>query len=232
MRTGGYDHSEIIDKTLAAMRKIVEGGAIFERDSVLLSKPEYPWPLIACLLHEAQKNGGRLSVLDFGGALGSSYYQCRPFFEGISELNWMVVEQKHYVEAGRRELSKSPVSFYEDVMQACEARKPNVLLLSSVLPYLPEPYCTFADLLRLKIPAVVVDRTPFLESGRDRLTIQVVPPEIYQASYPAWFFSRTRLLRMCVEHGYIQRGDWPTLDSVYLEGEKANWAGLWLEKTD
>ena len=144
----------------------------------------------------------------------------------------MVVEQKHYVEVGRRELSNSPVSFYENVMQACEARKPNVLLLSSVLAYLPEPYCTFADLLRLKIPTVLVDRTPFLESDRDRLTIQVVPPEIYQASYPAWFFSRTRLLRMCVEHGYIQRGDWHTLDSAYLDGEKANWSGLWLEKND
>ena len=63
MKTRGYDHPEILDKTSAAMRKIVEGEAIFERDSVLLSRPEYPWPLIACLLHEAQKKGGRLSGL-------------------------------------------------------------------------------------------------------------------------------------------------------------------------
>ena len=34
-----------------------------------------------------------------------------------------------------------------------------------------------------------------LHSGRpDRLAVQRVPPEIYPASYPVWFFSRERLL--------------------------------------
>jgi putative methyltransferase (TIGR04325 family) len=48
--TGGYDQPGILAKTEIAMRQILAGRAAFERDSVLLPNPEYPWPLISCLL--------------------------------------------------------------------------------------------------------------------------------------------------------------------------------------
>ena len=33
-----------------------------------------------------------------------------------------------------------------------------------------------------------------MEEGADRIAIQKVPPEIYQASYPAWFFNKDKFL--------------------------------------
>lgn len=212
------------------MRQILAGGAVFERDSVLLPAPEYPWPLISCLLYAAQADGNRLAVLDFGGALGSSYYQCRPFLGYVSRLAWMVVEQKHYVESGRREFSKGPISFHEDVQNACLAQKPNLLLLSSVLPYLPDPWSRLDELLALNIRCLVIDRLPFLGNDRNRLTVQKVPPEIYAASYPAWFFSRNRLLSICALHGYRERAEWPCTDDWNPEGEEARFSGLFMEK--
>ena len=227
---GGYDQPGILAKTEAAMRQILAGGAVFERDSVLLPTPEYPWPLISCLLYAAQAEGNRLTVLDFGGALGSSYYQCRPFLRYVSQLAWMVVEQKHYVESGRREFSEGPISFHEDVQNACLAQKPNLLLLSSVLPYLPDPWARLDELLALNIRCLVIDRIPFLENDRNRLTVQKVPPEIYTASYPAWFFSRNRLLSICTLHGYRERAEWPCADDWNPEGEEARFSGLFMEK--
>lgn len=229
-RAGGYDQPGILAKTEEAMREIVAGRAVFERDSVLLSKPEYPWPLISCLLYAAQADGNQLSVLDFGGALGSTYYQSRPFLKNIPQLSWMVVEQKHYVESGRREFSKGPVTFYQDAQSACLARKPNFLLLSSVLPYLPDPWASLDELLALKIRFLVIDRLPLLEKERDRLTVQRVPPEIYPASYPAWFFGRSRLLSICSRHGYRERAEWPCADDWNPEGDKAKFVGLFLER--
>lgn len=165
MEAGGYEAPTILEKTKAAMREILAGRAKFERDSVLLPKAEYPWPLISCLLSTAASSHGRLSVLDFGGALGSSYHQCRPFLQHMSELAWAVVEQKHFVEAGRAEFSPKPVSFYENPAEAVLGVQPNLLLLSSVLPYLPNPYARFRELLALRISRVLVDRTFFAAPG-------------------------------------------------------------------
>ncbi len=227
----GYEQPAILAKTEAAMREILAGRASFERDSVLLPEPEYPWPLITCLLYAAQADGGRLCVLDYGGALGSTYYQCRPFLENMSQLAWMVVEQKHYVVSGKREFSKKPISFHDDARAACLEQKPNLLLLASVLPYLPDPWTCLGELLALNIRHVLIDRLPFLEKDKDRLTVQIVPREIYPASYPAWFFSRSRLLSICTRHGYRERAEWPCADDWNPEGDKANFTGLFLEKS-
>jgi putative methyltransferase (TIGR04325 family) len=231
MEAGGYEAPTILEKTKAAMREILAGRAKFERDSVLLPKEEYPWPLISCLLFTAASNRGRLSVLDFGGALGSSYYQCRPFLENVPELTWAVVEQGHYVEAGRFEFSQRPVSFYGNPTEAVLGAQPNLLLLSSVLPYLPDPWACLGELLALNIRHMVIDRLPFLETDRDRLTVQIVPREIYPASYPAWFFSRSRLLSICTRHGYRERAEWPCADDWNPEGDKANFTGLFMGKS-
>src|SRR5471030_1622595 len=75
----GYEAAAILERTRHATMAVKRGQAAFERDAVILATPEWPWPLIACLLSVAAANGGRLSVVDFGGALGTSYFSCRPF---------------------------------------------------------------------------------------------------------------------------------------------------------
>lgn len=229
--SSGYDLPGILAKTESSMREILAGSATFERDSVLLQKPEYPWPLISCLLSAAFASKGRLSVLDFGGALGSSYYQCRPFIRSVSELGWAVVEQEHYVDSGRREFSLGPVTFHHHTGEACLAAKPNVLLLSSVLPYLPDPYQKFRELLELRIPQVVVDRTFFLRRLGERLTVQVVPEWIYPASYPAWFLDEAKLKAIALEAGYELVAEFPALDENHPEGERAEAKGFFWKLT-
>jgi len=204
----GYDDGVILEKTRAASAAARDDESVFERDAVLLPHPERPYPLIACLLAAALESGGRLSVLDFGGSLGSSYFQCRPFLSAIGELQWAVVEQPHYVVVGRREFTSAVLCFHDTPEAACAAATPDVLLLSGVLAYLPDPYAMLKRLLGLRIPSIVVDRTMFLRSDRDRLTVQVVPPEIYAASYPAWFFGETRFLAVFARAGYRVRETW------------------------
>jgi len=204
----GYDDRSILEKTRRASAAARDDESVFERDAVLLPHPERPYPLIACLLAAAGRRGGRLSVLDFGGSLGSSYFQCRPFLSAIGELQWAVVEQPHYVVVGRREFTSAVLCFHDTPEAACAAATPDVLLLSGVLAYLPDPYAMLERLLGLRIPSIVVDRTMFLRSDRDRLTVQVVPPEIYAASYPAWFFGETRFLAAFARAGYRVRETW------------------------
>src|SRR5258707_11909545 len=45
-----YGAPEILAKTRAAMLKVRNGEAVFERDSVVFDRPEYSFPLLAGLL--------------------------------------------------------------------------------------------------------------------------------------------------------------------------------------
>ena len=91
----GYDNDEILAKVLAASLKVKAGEAAFERDSVLFDEIEYVWPVLTGLMWAAARSGGSLNVLDFGGALGSSYFQSKNFLQSLPDLRWNVVEQPH-----------------------------------------------------------------------------------------------------------------------------------------
>lgn len=180
---------------LDASLQVRNGVAAFERDSVLFDEIEYSWPVTAALMHVAARSGGRLHVLDFGGALGSSYFQNRKFLGGLNDVRWCVVEQEHYVEAGRNHLQDARLTFCRSIGEATETLKPNVVLLSSVLQYLKEPYAVLRELLDLKSESVLVDRTPFYDGAKDCALVQNVPKEIYRASYPMWVMNENMFLR-------------------------------------
>lgn len=193
--SNGYQETLIVDKVAAAIGKVKCGEAAAERDSVLFDHIPYPFPLLAGLLRAAVA-GHRLSVLDIGGSLGSTYFQCRGILSRLDELRWNVVEQQSFVECGRQKFQSNELRFYDSV-EACLADGPvDVVLLSSVLPYVSNPYALLDDVLSREIEHVIIDRTPLFAAEPDRLTIQHVPAHIYGSdlSYPAWFLNRENIV--------------------------------------
>ena len=190
----GYDSSAILEKVLEATLKVYRGEAAFERDSVAFNEIDYNWPLTAGLMWAAARSGGRLGVVDFGGALGSSYFQNRLFLSGLPEVCWSVVEQKNYVEAGRKYIKSDILSFHETIESCLIDKSPNLFLLSSVLQYLPDPYNVIRLINKSNASFLIVDRTTLSPVSNDSICIQKVPESIYKASYPAWIFSEERLL--------------------------------------
>lgn len=195
----GYDEQAIFEKVGDAARAVRDGRALWERDSVLFYHEEYNWPLVAMLLRVAVSNGGRLSVLDFGGALGSTYQQNKRFFEGL-DLSWNVVEQAHVVESGRAEFTIGPVSFWHSIQECAAACFPDVVLFSGVLQYIEEPYGLLKQATALCPRVIIVERTPYAEQG-ERITVQHVPKEIYAGSYPCRWLDRQRV-KLLLEDGY------------------------------
>lgn len=192
----GYDAAIILEKVKESLLKVKAGQAVYERDSVLFDTIQYSWPLLAGLLRAASNNNNRLSVLDFGGSLGSSYYQNKDFLSVLDDLRWCIVEQKHFVECGKQYFEDENLRFYYDIPSCLAEGKINVVILSSVLPYIEKPYELIDTIVDYEIDCIIVDRTPILLSGgSDRLTIQKVPPYIYKASYPAWFFNKAKFLK-------------------------------------
>ena len=192
----GYDADDILAKVLEATLKVKNGEAAFERDSVLFDKVEYALPVLSGLMWAAARNGGVLNVLDFGGALGSSYFQNRNFLLTLPSLKWNVVEQSHYVEAGQAYIQDDVVHFYKSIDACLVENMPNVILLSSVLQYLEEPIEIIEKLATVGASVLIIDRTPFVMGKQDMLMIQHVPTSIYQASYPMWAFSESNLMKI------------------------------------
>ena len=225
--SGGYDVPVILNQVRAAGLKVKRGEALFERDSVCFYHPAYRWPTVACLLRVAAEHGGVLRVLDFGGSLGSFYWQHRVFFKTLSEVRWAVVEQSHFVECGRSEFQDVALCFYGSVAECLAEGGVDVILCSSSLQYLEKPYKILAAFASSNVPYILVDRTPFISRDQDRLTVQQVPPSIYPASYPVWLFSWGRFVRELDQLGFKIELDFYAEDDLGI-GE---FKGVFLART-
>ncbi|WP_353719083.1 methyltransferase, TIGR04325 family [Dyadobacter sp. 676] len=193
--SGGYEAEAILNKTKEALLKVKNGEAVYERDSVLFDKKIYPYPVISALLYAAIECGNQLNVIDFGGSLGSTYYQVKDIIPPAVRLHWSVVEQENYVRCGRAFFEDETLKFHFTIGESMAAKKADVLLLSSVVQYLEKPHDFLEEIKRRDFTYILVDRTAFIRGDHpDRLTLQIVPPEIYDARYPAWFFNEKRFL--------------------------------------
>jgi putative methyltransferase (TIGR04325 family) len=147
----------------------------------------------------------------------------------ISNLTWSIVEQPHFVETGRKYIAVDVLEFTETIEQALNANSTNILILGSVLQYLPSPRSFLDELLKHNWDYVIVDRTPFLiGEAIDRLTIQSVPPSIYSAKYPAWFFNEKAFLNSFI-YNYQMFAEWNSPDKYPLEGANTIFKGFFFQ---
>jgi putative methyltransferase (TIGR04325 family) len=209
----GYDAERILERVCWATKQVVSGSAAGERDSVLFDQVPYPFPIISVLLRAAMENGGQLSVLDFGGAMGSSYHQCKDFLGALETLHWGIVEQPHYVRVGQLEFEKGALRFYESVETAVRSARPHVILVSGVLQYLPDPELALMEFVAIGAEYIIVDRTPISLDGRQVISTQRVPSSINPSSYPLRLFNE-ETLKAPLLGGYKQIATFPTVDGV------------------
>ena len=225
--SSGYDGERILNSTIEAVRKVITGEMAFERDGVPFREMQHNVPLVQALMRAAVHHG-RLHVLDFGGALGSSYHQSRQLLSACAAVKWAIVEQPSHVAAGNTEFANAELAFYESIDAAFKANDYDVLLLSGVIQYLRDPIEFLSQVLDRRIPSIIIDRTPFMVNGVARLTVQTVPRRIYRASYPAWFLSEKDFLAT-FETRYEQIATWPALDKHHPRGGRAEYKGFLFE---
>lgn len=213
--SSGYESDEILQKVRTSLVKVKNGEAVYERDSVLFNEIEYSWPLLSGLMLSASIFEGNLRVVDFGGSLGSTYYQNKKFLDQLENISWNVVEQKHFVDTGKKDFADEQLHFYYDIESCIQEENPNILILSSVLQYIENPYTLLDKLLKYNFQFVLFDRTPFSLNNQDQITLQVVSPTIYSASYPCWLFNETFFLNYFQTKSYTLIEKFKSGDSPY-----------------
>ncbi len=207
-RATADDGGAQLARVRAAVRDVRSGRAAWDRDGVAFSTPAVHAPLVAALRAGAAAHGGRLDVVDFGGGLGSTWWQHRAALADFSPARWRVVERSGLVAAGRDEFTAPPLEFYESLADALETGPAATILLSSVLPYVEKPYELLAEVARAGFAEVILDRTPFIAGATDRIVVQHTPPALGGGSHPCRLFARARIIA-ALAPAYALVADWP-----------------------
>ena len=180
----GYEAKNIIKKVFEATQQVIAGKACYERDSYLFYEKKYHYPLISCLYRIAMENNSEVHVLDFGGALGSSFWQNKDMLQGvIKNFSWHIVEQENFYEASQSLVYDAPLFFHRTIEEALNSvKKINVVLLSGVIQYLDE----LESILKQfeNIDYIIIERHPeFIDRTQPVFTVQYVKEPIYDGSY-------------------------------------------------
>lgn len=206
----GYDAAPILESVIKAARAVKKGDAAFERDGFLFHEKEEIEHLIFGLNHVIDKYA-RLSVLDFGGSLASLYHQHSDFLSQFHNVKWCVVEQPHFVDVGKKEFETDILKFEYTISEAVQKHQPNIVIMSSVLQYLENPYTWLDEIIKHKIRYLWIDRTPFSNRKKDWILKQIVDKRIYTASYPVSILSLPKFKDYINQH-YNIKSEFTSLD--------------------
>ncbi len=226
----GYDSSLILDTVLKSVLKVKNGEAAFERDGVTFDTFQFSESVRDVLVETIGKLNHPIVIADFGGSLGSLYFQYKRFIED-SIKSWNVIEQVHFVNAGQENLQDDVLKFYMDFESLRKDDQPDLLILSSVLCYMEDPYSLIEKFKSWNVRYIMIDRTAFIDGVQERITIQQVPKEIYKASYPAWFLNEQKFLKALLPMYRLIRELPDTIDGEnYIDELRCYRKGFFLER--
>jgi putative methyltransferase (TIGR04325 family) len=227
----GYDSDAILQKVRQSSLSVKNGDFAYERDSVLFANIQYNWPLLSALLQSMATHNGELKIVDFGGSLGSTYRAYKDILLKSGKVTWVVVEQKHFVDVGKKEFEDDHLKFEYSLQKAVEKFHPNTILLSSVLQYLDSPYELVNEIKQYSFNKIIIDRTAFIDDN-ERITVQQVPEEIYTASYPCRFFNEKDFIAALSGQYEIMFDFDSFCDPKFTadDGKKLYWKGFYLNQ--
>jgi len=229
----GYDENHILNRIIETTNKVKNREIAYERDGITYDKAEMNFPLLKTLLYIASQNDNELTVIDFGGSLGTTYYQNYPYMSHLKKLRWCIIEQPAFVEAGKKDFENEHVKFYATIEDCLKENSPHLFLICNVLQYLPEPYQLLEEIKAAKIPYLLLDYVGYNSENEDRITIQHVPPVFYgiKASYPCTFFNRIKVEDKLCE-SYDKQYDYVAAnEKYYLQLKPFRYEGaLWTMK--
>lgn len=216
----GYADPEIACQVAKAAAKVAVGEAAYERDSVLFQSIQYSYPLSTALLWSASAHSGNLRVLDFGGGLGTSFFQNRPFLKYVKELKWVIIEQKSFVNESRKIFKDTSIMFSTNLEEELQTYNPTIAILSSSLQYVPNPWDVLQLIVNNNIDMIYMDRTLFTADDDDFATLQIVPKNIFNASIPVWVLSEKKFIQTVSSKYNIFSRFLATQSTVTLDNEK------------
>ncbi|MDR0314028.1 MAG: methyltransferase, TIGR04325 family [Treponema sp.] len=113
----------------------------------------------------------KITILDFGGACGSHYFETRRLFPHDANLKWIVTETPGMVESARIHGIETEELVFIDELKKID--NPIAFVHSSgALQYVPDPWVYLKQLMDLNPKYMLFNRMMFNENDRTFVTIQ------------------------------------------------------------
>jgi putative methyltransferase (TIGR04325 family) len=173
-----------------------------------------------------------LHVVDFGGAFGINYFQNQRFLKESLSISWQIVEQEKFVKIGKQHFETGELRFSKGEEDISAFQNVNCLIFSGVLQYLENPYHILGSWIAKGIPFILIDRTTFIKGPVQRLTLQTIPANDSQKSFPCWLFNTSEFLTKFADQ-YELIADFPGHgeQSSFLEdGTAFEWKGFLFQR--
>lgn len=203
----GYDSDAIFAKAVSAVTAVINGTAVYERDTFLFHEHATNYNLMM-YLQKIFIQDNKLMVCDWGGAFASVFFQHKELLEEM-DCQWTVVEQKHFVEYAKEHLERHNLHFCYPSELAKIIPQCNCVLFSSVLQYLDNSDNIIYDICEKSPTYIIVERTPV--GNRKRIWVETVHEPIYEASYPCCVFEEKEFVQKFIGCGYKLIDSWHSL---------------------
>lgn len=201
-RATGWDSPAIIEQALAAALKVKTGAAVFERDSRPYDRIIYSPTILAALLLAVARYR-KLSVIDFGGALGSNYYQNIKLLRALPTIpiSWNVIERPALAKLGAAQFQTPELQFHAEL--AAVKLEDAVLLFTGSLQYVADAFGFLDEAIR-GIDIVALDRVLVSSKAEHAIFVQHLDPKRFgRVTLPTWCFSMDGLIGWFAERGFV-----------------------------
>jgi len=200
--SSGYESKVILDKVYKAVVDVLEGNFAYERDGTAFAmRPSIDH--LRRLLSTYLKDND--VIVDFGGGLGGAFVNNRDLFGHLN--HYIVVEQSNFVEAGRELVQKYGLQIQFVNNLSCLFDKLDVIILSSVLPYIPGAEQVLQEVAKLLPRVIIIDRTAFAINPFSQKWWIQHEPSYYQIpiSYPIRPMAQEVILRFLGQYSVLER---------------------------
>lgn len=213
-KSKGFSDEIIFQSLKSSANKFIKGDYSYERDTVLFKKKKYNRPIVKALIL-TKKNKNEINVCDYGGSIGSLYFQNRNALN--MKIKWSVIDLKKVVNFGKKNMSTNSLKFFYSIKEMKKSRSPNTLLISGFIQYVNNPFKTLSSILSDgNFEYIIVDRVYFLSDFNLKtiITVQHVDKKIYDSSYPCFLFNYNSFLNEINNLKYELVTEWNSFDKT------------------
>lgn len=189
----GWETDIIFDKINQSTNQLEKKDDFFERDGEIISSTNQNFPLIYSLINSINIEKKELSIIDFGGSLGTHYKRYRQFINNGIKISWAIVEQKKYVDYAKKVNKNLELNFHYSISESLKINNYSTFFSSGTIQYIEKPYKLMDEIMDYNFSTIVFDRMFFLNDVNDRICIQTVNPKLfYHASFSVWLFNEAK----------------------------------------
>jgi len=184
-----YSDEIIFDKVKKIYNNLTDKKfEFYERDGDIFKHKLDEEDLIKFLKDKIEINN-TIEVLDYGGSLGSRFFSNYNFIKD-NNIKWNIIEQKKFVQYGKKFLQNDLLSFYNSLEECFSEKKINCVIFSGSIQYLENYYEILKKIKTLNIRYIFLDYLPLSNHVKHRIFVQNIPKKIYESSYPIRIFSK------------------------------------------